>query len=94
LVTLEAMAYGKPVVATRVGGIPDKVSEGKSGFLVTPGDAGALAEAVERALSLGPGLSGLGTEGRRIVEADFNWTTRARRLIDLYRAQSRSSSEQ
>jgi glycosyltransferase involved in cell wall biosynthesis len=93
-VTLEAMAYGKPVVATRVGGIPDKVVEGKSGFLVTPGDAGKLAEALVRALALGPGLPELGTAGRRIVEAEFNWTTRARRLIHLYRSHAGSSSEQ
>jgi glycosyltransferase involved in cell wall biosynthesis len=85
LVTLEAMAHGKPVVATRVGGIPDKVIEGKNGFLVPPGDGEALAEAMVQALSLGPDLPRLGIEGRRRVETDFNWTGRARRLIDLYR---------
>jgi glycogen(starch) synthase len=85
IVTLEAMAHAVPVVATRVGGIPDKVVEGKNGFLVPPGDDGALADALLRALSLGRDLARLGEEGRRRVETEFNWTHRAERLVDLYR---------
>jgi glycogen(starch) synthase len=82
--TLEAMAHGLPVVATKVGGIPDKVAEGESGFLVTPGDDEALADALLHAFSLGGGLARLGEEGRRRVEAEFNWDDRARRLLELY----------
>ncbi len=85
MVTLEAMAHAKPVIATAVGGIPDKVVEGKSGFLVPPGDAEGLARAVTRALSLGDHLTELGVEGRKIVETKFNWTHRAHCLLELYR---------
>jgi glycosyltransferase involved in cell wall biosynthesis len=84
IVTLEAMAHALPVVATTVGGIPDKVVEGKSGFLVPPGDDQALSDALLRALSMEADLARLGEEGRRRVEAEFNWTHRAKRLVDLY----------
>jgi glycosyltransferase involved in cell wall biosynthesis len=44
---IEALAAGRPVVATRVGGVPDVVDEGETGFLVRPGDTHALAERLE-----------------------------------------------
>jgi len=85
LVTLEAMAHAKPVVATSVGGIPDKVEEGKNGFLVPPGDPEALAMALVRALSLGARLAALGKEGRLRVESDFSWGARIENLLEVYR---------
>ena len=48
LVTLEAMAHRKPIVATRAGGLPDKVRPGENGWLVEPGDADGLAQALAR----------------------------------------------
>jgi glycosyltransferase involved in cell wall biosynthesis len=50
-VVLEALASGRPVVATRVGGIPELVREGETGHLVPPGDPEALADALARTLS-------------------------------------------
>jgi len=44
---IEALAAGRPVVATRVGGVPDVVDEGETGFLVRPGDTHALAERIQ-----------------------------------------------
>ena len=52
---IEALAAGLPVLATRVGGIPDLVADGREGFLVPPGDARALAEALRRFLALDAG---------------------------------------
>ena len=85
LVTLEAMAHGKPVVATTAGGIPDKIEEGKSGFLVPSGEVEALGEALVRALSLGNELASFGKAGRLRVESDFSWSERIASLLDLYR---------
>ena len=53
---LEAAALGRPVVATRVGGIPEIVDDGRSGLLVPPEDAAALADALDRLLAC-PGLA-------------------------------------
>jgi glycogen synthase len=48
LVTLEAMSHGCAVVATRAGGIPDKIEDAATGWLAEPGDAGSLADAIAR----------------------------------------------
>jgi len=48
IVVLEAMAAGAPVVASRIGGVPEAVTDGESGLLVPPGDAGELAGALDR----------------------------------------------
>ena len=50
-VVVEAFCRGRGVVASRVGGIPDIVDDGRTGLLVPPGDADALADALVRALS-------------------------------------------
>ncbi|MBF0167233.1 MAG: glycosyltransferase family 4 protein [Alphaproteobacteria bacterium] len=47
-ITAQALAAGKPVVASRVGGLPELVKDGKTGLLVEPGNAGALAQALRR----------------------------------------------
>lgn len=83
LVTLEAMAHGLPVVATRAGGIPDKV-DAASGRLVEPGDVQGLAAAIAE-LAADAGLrEGLGAAGRARVVADFTWERVARNTVRLY----------
>jgi glycosyltransferase involved in cell wall biosynthesis len=65
--TIEALAAGRPVVATRVGGVPDVVEDGVDGFLAEPGDVDGLAERLER-LARDPGLRAqMGRAGRERV---------------------------
>ena len=84
LVTLEAMAHRCAVVASAAGGIPDKVRQGVTGWLVPPGDAGALARAIAGALSNRGRLPAMGEAGRALVEREFSWDVVAGRLLDLY----------
>jgi glycosyltransferase involved in cell wall biosynthesis len=64
VVAREAMAHGRPVVATRVGGLVDAIEDGVSGLLVPPGDAGALRGAVAEALGDAGLRSRLGSAAR------------------------------
>jgi glycosyltransferase involved in cell wall biosynthesis len=84
LVTLEAMAHGLPVVATRAGGIPDKVLDGETGRLVEPGDVDALADAVAELVGDGERARALGRRGRERALALFSWPALAARTLELY----------
>lgn len=85
LVTLEAMAHRRPVVATRAGGLPDKVRPGENGWLVAPGDADALAGALRDACGDRARAHAFGAAGRRIVEREFAWPAVAAATESLYR---------
>jgi glycogen(starch) synthase len=84
LVTLEAMAHRRAVIATNAGGLPDKVRPGVNGWLVPPDDPSALAAAISGALDDPRKLIGFGREGRRIVEEDFSWDAAGRATLQLY----------
>jgi glycosyltransferase involved in cell wall biosynthesis len=84
LVTLEAMCHGLPVVATRAGGIPDKVVDGETGRLVEPGDPEALAEALRPLAASAPARTEMGERGRQRVLERFAWSVLVSRTIELY----------
>jgi glycogen(starch) synthase len=84
LVTLEAMAHRRPVVATNAGGLPDKVRPGMNGWLVAPDDGEVLAAALEDALSDDERLRVMGASSRTIVEQNFSWSVIADRHIAMY----------
>jgi glycosyltransferase involved in cell wall biosynthesis len=89
LASLEAMATGLPVITTRVGGIPEIVDHGRSGFLVDPGDEQGLVRAL-RDLAGSPELRArMGALGRRIVEARFDAARTTARLLDLLESLAR-----
>ncbi|MBU6321326.1 MAG: glycosyltransferase [Patescibacteria group bacterium] len=82
-VVLEAMAYGLPVVATNVGGVPELVQNGATGLLVPPQDPQACAEALARVLSDGSLRSRLGEAGYIRAREHFNSRVRFDRLRSL-----------
>jgi len=84
LVTLEAMAHRRAVVATTAGGLPDKVHHGVSGWLVAPGDASALAAAISGALGDPARLPPMGNAGRAIVVREFSWDAAGAATLRLY----------
>jgi glycogen synthase len=84
LVTLEAMLHRKPVVATRAGGLPDKVIPGATGWLVEPRDPRALGSALGEALSNRACWRSYGEAGRALLEEQFDWRVIQRKFRELY----------
>ena len=80
------MAAGLPVVATNVGGVPELVVEGETGFLVPPGDPQALAGALERLLGDSALRRRLGAAGRLRAEERFDLVSTRQAHLDLYSA--------
>jgi len=81
---LEAMAAGKPVVATTVGGIPEFVVPGQSGFLVPPGDAHALARAIKQLLDEPEKARAMGRQGHEHVKKHYSVESIVRQHEQLY----------
>lgn len=84
LVLLEAMAMGRPVVATTVGGTPEVVLDGETGLLVPPGDWRALADAIVRVLSDTERARRMGEAGRQVVEERFRLSQMVGRIDSMY----------
>lgn len=83
VVLLEAMAAGKPVVATKVGGIPEAVVDGETGMLVEPKNSAALGKAI-RTILLNPTLgNALGRKGKELVKEKFDWSIVAQNFHGL-----------
>jgi glycosyltransferase involved in cell wall biosynthesis len=81
----QAMAYGRPVVATAVGGLAEAVVEEETGLLVPVGDARALRRAIQRLLDDRPLRERLGEAGRRRAIDLYGLDAAAERLIGVYR---------
>jgi len=78
------MAWGRPVVASRVGGLVDAVEDGVTGLLVPPGDVGALRAALERLLGDAELRARLGAAARKKAQRELSFAVAAERLEAAY----------
>jgi glycosyltransferase involved in cell wall biosynthesis len=83
-VLLEAMALGKPIVASRIAGIPQVIADGDNGLLVPEGDGPALAAAINRLLDYPQQATQFGKAARARVERELRWSHVAARFEAVY----------
>ena len=82
---LEAMASGKPIVATKTYGLPMQVRDGQNGFLVDVADERQLAEKLKYLIDKPEERERMGAYGRRLAEEEFDWNKIAEKLVEIYR---------
>jgi glycosyltransferase involved in cell wall biosynthesis len=83
-VILESMAAGRPVIATKIGGSPEIVVDGVTGYLVPPGDSLAMAEAITELLQDPDKARAMGSAGRKVVKEKFTVETMVKKYEELY----------
>jgi glycosyltransferase involved in cell wall biosynthesis len=80
---LEAMSIGKPIIATRVGGIPEIISDGENGLLVNL-EIQSIQNNISRLIDNKEFASKLGQNAQRTVKEKFNWNDTIKKYIDIY----------
>lgn len=86
---LEAMARGIPTIATPVGGIPQVIENGTSGFLVGVGDVDGLSATIISLLDSQESRTAIGLAGRKVVQRKFDVGDSVRNILDIYESLSR-----
>ncbi len=89
MVILEALAACKPVVATRVGAVPDVILNEDTGLLIEPGDVPALGRALTRLIADAALRQSLAEKGRAFLTAHCSATSMARKYLDVYKRTKR-----
>jgi glycosyltransferase involved in cell wall biosynthesis len=93
VVLMEALALGRPVVCTMVGGIGELVESGTSGWIVPPGSVTALASAIEKVLNAAPSeLDAMGRNGAARVAQQHDPAVAARILAHLFERSAAAGS--
>lgn len=89
---LESFAYGKPVIGTRIGGIPELINEGEHGYLVDPEAPAQLRSTIQKLWNDRGAQSTMGRKARLLVETKFAQSTRTASLLRIYERMCRSHS--
>jgi glycosyltransferase involved in cell wall biosynthesis len=84
LVALEAMASGTPVIASRIGGLPEVIEDGQTGFLTPPGDMAALHDRLDEILRNPSKAQRMGANARDSIMERFTWAKVAERCLAAY----------
>ena len=84
VVLTEALASGKPLVGSNVGGIPAQIKDGWNGFLVEPGNEKQLAEKIRYLIDNPEERERMGGNSRKLAEEKFNWTVIADKYLRVY----------
>ena len=85
MTVLEAFAYGKPVIGSNIGGIPEMVVEKETGLLFKPGDYQELKEKIDYLLANPSIVSQMGKKARKKVEEEYNAELHYQRLMEVYK---------
>jgi glycosyltransferase involved in cell wall biosynthesis len=84
MTVLEGMAFAKPVVASRIGGIPEQVVHEETGILFEPGNVQELAHALDSMMASADMRKKMGMAGRARLEREFTLETHNQKLLSLY----------
>jgi len=85
-VVFTAYTFGRPVIATATGGLPEAIEEGKSGYVVPPADAQMLAEAICEILSDEARMAQMDDYARHLAKTKYSWPDIARTTLEVYRS--------
>ena len=83
-VLLEAMACGTPVIASRVGAVPDVIQNGKTGILTKPKDVGGIVNALKKLMDNPLLAKEMGEAGRKRMEEEYSWEIICKKIEDAY----------
>jgi 1,4-alpha-glucan branching enzyme len=86
LVNLDAMAAGKPIIATSTGGVPEIVRNGENGIIIKPGDYLELAKAIDKLVNDNSLCESMGKTGKKLAFTNYSWEKIAAMTLTEYRS--------
>ena len=78
---IEALLMEKPVIATNIGGIPELIEDGKTGFLIETGNHEDLIKKINQVFDQPAVASNMGSKGKEIIQKKFNWDNIAKKFV-------------